>query len=97
MTLDHYMTEIQQKAAAKPALGNTMKFNLGGQILYIDGTGAKNQISREDKEADCTVSVSQEDFIKLISGQLNPMMAFMSGKIKVTGDMSVAMKLQSLF
>ena len=38
-----------------------------------------------------------DDFQALISGNLNPMSAFMSGKIKVDGDMGVAMKLQSLF
>ena len=91
------MEEIQQKAASKPAIGKTLKFNLGGQILFIDGTGATNQVSKDDKVADCTISISQEDFIKLFSGKLNPMMAFMSGKIKVDGDMSVAMKLQTLF
>ncbi|MGB0908712.1 MAG: SCP2 sterol-binding domain-containing protein, partial [Maricaulaceae bacterium] len=42
-------------------------------------------------------SVSKDDFIALASGNLDPMMAFMSGKLKVAGDMSVAMGLQSLF
>lgn len=97
MNLETYMGEIQQKAASKPAIGKTLKFNLGGQIIFIDGTGATNQVSKDDKAADCTISISQEDFIKLFSGKLNPMMAFMSGKIKVDGDMSVAMKLQTLF
>lgn len=97
MNLETYMADIQQKAASKAPIGNTLKFNLGGQILHIDGTGSTNQISQEDKAADCTISVSQENFIKLVTGKLNPMMAFMGGKIKVDGDMSVAMKLQSLF
>ena len=70
---------------------------MGGRILYIDGTGSSNEVSQEDKEADCTISIKEEDFIKLVGGKLNPMMAFMSGKIKVAGDMSVAMKLQSFF
>jgi len=50
-----------------------------------------------DKDADCTISVDKADFIALASGSLDPMMAFMSGKLKVAGDMSVAMGLQSLF
>ena len=97
MALDTYMADIQQTAATKAPLGNTLKFNLGGRILYIDGTGRSNEVSQEDKAADCTISIKEEDFIKLVSGKLNPMMAFMSGKIKVAGDMSVAMKLQSFF
>ncbi|MFT4762214.1 MAG: acyl-CoA dehydrogenase [Paraglaciecola sp.] len=97
MNLDTYIADIQQTAAAKAPIGKTLKFNMGGQILHIDGTGDTNKVSQEDQAADCTISVSQEDFIKLVTGKLNPMMAFMGGKIKVDGDMSVAMKLQSLF
>jgi putative sterol carrier protein len=97
MNLETYMADIQQKAASKAPIGNTLKFNLGGQILHIDGTGSTNKVSQEDQPADCTISVSQSDFIELVTGKLNPMMAFMGGKIKVDGDMSVAMKLQSLF
>ena len=42
-------------------------------------------------------NVSKEDFLSLAEGNLDPMMAFMSGKLKVAGDMSVAMGLQSIF
>ena len=38
-----------------------------------------------------------DDLNKLMNGDLNPMTAFMFGKLKVSGDMGVAMKLQSLF
>ena len=96
MNLENYLSEIQQRAAEKPALGNTIKFSIGGTNLFIDGTGGGNTVSMEDKEADCTVSMSQEDFIALVTKQLNPMMAMMSGKIKLSGDPSVAMKLQGL-
>jgi putative sterol carrier protein len=41
--------------------------------------------------------MTTEDFQGMVTGDLNPMMAFMGGKIKIDGDMSVAMQLQSLF
>ncbi|MBP9233122.1 MAG: SCP2 sterol-binding domain-containing protein, partial [Hyphomonadaceae bacterium] len=44
-----------------------------------------------------TVTVGFDDFLKLAQGALDPTMAFMQGKLKVAGDMGVAMKLQSLF
>ncbi|HRX29829.1 MAG TPA: SCP2 sterol-binding domain-containing protein, partial [Saprospiraceae bacterium] len=47
-------------------------------------------------EADCTISTDVDTFMKLKSGDLNPMMAVMSGKIKISGDIGLAMKLQSL-
>lgn len=44
-----------------------------------------------------TLSVDSADFIKIFSGQMDGMQAFMQGKLKVTGDMSLAMKLMGLF
>jgi acyl-CoA dehydrogenase len=84
-------------AAKAPALGKTLKFDFGDNKIFIDGTGGSNLVSADDKEADCTISVSQEDLQGMISGSVNPMTAFMSGKIKVKGDIGIAMKLQSLF
>jgi len=96
MNLENFLGPIQEKAAGVDPIGSTMKLNISGNIIHIDGTGDSNQVSTEDKEAECTVSITQEDLMALVSGNLNPMMAFMSGKIKIDGDMGVAMKLQSL-
>lgn len=96
-SIDTLVAGIQQQAANAKPLGKTLKFDMGGQQLFIDGTGESNVVSVNDEAADCTVNVSIDDFQALISGNLNPMSAFMSGKIKVDGDMGVAMKLQSLF
>lgn len=49
------------------------------------------------QSADVTVAATSEDLIALIKGDLNPMGAFMQGRLKVKGDMSVAMQLQKLF
>ena len=43
-----------------------------------------------------TISVSAEDWVAMINGELNPMQAFMSGKIKIDGDMTLAMSLQNV-
>ncbi len=88
---------IEAGAAKAKPLGKTLKFAFGDEQLVIDGTGDSNSVSTEDSPADCTVKVGKDDFQALIKGKLNPMTAFMSGKIKIEGDMSVAMKLQSLF
>lgn len=93
---EDWLLHIQSKANQAPPLGNTLKFDLGGQQLFIDGSGEKNRVSVENKPADCTITVSHGDFISLINGRLNPMTAVMSGKVKIDGDMGVAMKLQTL-
>ena len=76
-------------------LDKSVKFDFGGDgSVYAHGTETEVDSS---KDADCTISVDQADFIALAEGNLDPMMAFMSGKLKVAGDMSVAMGLQSIF
>lgn len=46
--------------------------------------------------ANCTVTMEDENFVKLVTGQLNPQMAFMTGKLKVAGNMGLALKLASI-
>ncbi len=96
MNIDMILPAIQERAAKAPALGKTMKFDFGQQIVYIDGMGETNTVSADDKDADCVIIISPENFTALLEGKLNPMMAVMTGKVKIKGDMSVAMKLQSL-
>ncbi len=95
--LSQMLGTIQSKAEKAKPLGKTLKFDFGEQQLFIDGTGATNSVSTDNREADCSVRVSLSDFVALTKGKLNPMNAVMSGKIKIDGDMGVAMKLQSLF
>jgi len=95
--IDEIVKGIQSKASAVDALGKTLKFDFGGEQITIDGTGAGNQVSANDADADCTIKLSKADFHKLVSGDLNPMNAVMSGKVKIDGDMGLAMKLQTLF
>lgn len=95
MAFENILNAISERAAQRPALGNSLKFDLGDKQIFIDGKGAANLVSTENAEADCTIRISEEDFSALLKGELNPMGAFMSGKIKVDGDMSVALKLQS--
>ena len=78
-------------------LGKTLKIDLGDMgKIFIDGASAPNAVTNEDKPADATGSLSWDDFMALSQGQLDPMMAFMQGKLKVAGDMMLAQKLAPL-
>ena len=44
-----------------------------------------------------TITASDEDWLSIVNGRLNPQMAFMTGKLKVKGDMGLAMRLQQIF
>ena len=97
MDLNTILEGIQKSAAGADPIESTLKFDFGdGETIYIDGTNNENVVSKENKDAACLITVSKEDFAKLTSGDLNPMMAVMSGKVKIKGDMGIAMKLQSL-
>jgi putative sterol carrier protein len=94
MTNEDIIAKMTEALSASGGLDKSVKFDFGddGQI-FATGTEAK----ADDGDADCTIKVTKEDFIALAKGELDPMAAFMSGKLKVAGDMSVAMGLQSLF
>jgi len=96
MALEDVLHKVNEKASTIPGIGKTLRINLGDGIVYIDGTGEYNVVHNEDKEADCTVTLTEETLHALATGTLNPMMAVMGGKVKIKGDISVAMKLQSL-
>jgi putative sterol carrier protein len=48
-------------------------------------------------EADCTIRASEETLVKIARGEANPTTAYMTGKLKIDGDMGAALKLQKLF
>lgn len=75
-------------------LDRRIKIDLGEDgLLLIDGASTPPAISREDGPADVTLHVSSSDLQEILSGNLNPQMAFMSGKLQVDGDMALAMQL----
>lgn len=96
MSFDIILEEIRKQAENVSPLGARLKFVLDEDILMIDGSGDSNLVSTEDGDADTTIITSKDTLIKLKSGDLNPMMAVMGGKVKIKGDMGLAMKLQSL-
>lgn len=96
MSLEAIKEAVQKQADNISPLGATFKFVLDDHPIHIDGTGDKNIVTEEDKEADCVIITSAETLAKMKNGELNPMMAVMSGKVKIKGDMGLAMKLQSL-
>ncbi|WP_136661181.1 SCP2 sterol-binding domain-containing protein [Nitratireductor sp. XY-223] len=84
------IAESMKDRVAEGSFDSVVKFDCGDDgVLVIDN----QTVSTEDQEADCTISVSLEDLQSIIAGELDPTGAFMQGKLKVDGDMSVAMKL----
>lgn len=96
MTIEEVTEKFRASAENMPSLGKTLKFQFPEGNVYVDLTGEEAQVSNEDKEADTTIITTLETLDGLRKGTVNPMMAMMSGKVKIKGDMALAMKLQSL-
>ena len=69
----------------------------GAGSWTVDIDDGKVNVTEGGGDADCTISTSEESFMKIVSGEQNPTTAYMTGKLKVKGDMGAAMKLQKLF
>jgi len=70
-------------------------FGDAGKIL-INGAAVPNTVTNDDGDADTTIQISIDDLKAMAAGSLDPMMAFMMGKMKIQGDMSVAQRLAPL-
>jgi putative sterol carrier protein len=74
-------------------------------LFDIEGAGrwsvkvedGKVTVTEGGESADTTISTSDQTFARIVDGELNPTSAYMTGKLKVKGDMGAAMKLQKLF
>ncbi|MBR9761990.1 MAG: SCP2 sterol-binding domain-containing protein [Rhodobacteraceae bacterium] len=89
MTMDEIAAKMARGLQKRP-IEDSYKFDCGedGAITLRDGA-----VTLADEPADCTIHISRENLVKLMAGDLNPMTAFAFGKIKVSGDMSLALKL----
>lgn len=97
MSIQEITTALAEKVSSAQPFGKKIKFSLDGQTIYLDGTTTPPSVSNDDNAADVTISATMEDFKKLMDKSLNAQMAFMSGKIKLQGDMMAAMALQKIF
>jgi putative sterol carrier protein len=98
MTLSETTQKVSEIAKTKKGtIGAKIRFKFDEGVIYIDDTQDAVIVNNEDGTPDCVVRVSLENFNKLLSGSMNAMGAYMMGKIKIDGDMSVAMKLSNLF
>lgn len=57
----------------------------------------KPHITQESMPFDCSLSISKQDFMQILQGDLNPQAAFLQGKIKLSGDITLALKLERIF
>ena len=93
MTKQELVGKMQENQAWVP--GKTVKLDFGEEgVILLDG--ANSEVTENDSAADTTIKTSWDDWQKMAGGELDGMTAFMTGKLKIEGDMSNAMQLQGV-
>jgi len=98
VTLAALTEHIRGRLKDDLGLSATLKLWIEGEELplYIDATQVPVRLSNRDVPADCVLRIKQQALREMLAGQLKPLNAFMTGKLKVEGDMAVALNLQKL-
>jgi putative sterol carrier protein len=100
MTVKEFFDTLESRADASRTAGMTNSY-----LFDVEGAGkwtvsvddGKVSVREGGEDADAVITTSEETFEKIVSGDQNPTSAYMTGKLKVKGDMGAAMKLQKLF
>lgn len=104
MTIKQVISTLADKMNKNPkgieGISTIYQFNLSGDEggtyqIKINNSQVK-VVEDRSLEPKCTFQLSDQNFLNLVDGKINPMMAFMSGQVKVKGDISQAMKLQDI-
>ncbi len=93
-------SNISKDEAKAKSLNAVYQFDITGDEAaswVVSLTAAKVGVSKgPSPDAKCTITVAGKDILDIVSGKLNAQMAFMSGKLKIKGDMGLALKLQNV-
>lgn len=98
-----FETHMPQRFEERPELASqvnaTYKFVLTGEeqaTWHVDLTRPPGLVAEKDAPAQCTITVASKDFLDIVNGRVSGQMAFMTGKLKVAGDVGLALKLGTI-
>jgi putative sterol carrier protein len=99
-TVKGFFEGLPAKLNAKPekvaGMNCVYQFRVGDAAWNVKLTDGKAGVAEgEAPSPSCTVTMAESDFLDLVSGKLNGQVAFLTGKLKVGGDMGLALKLGS--
>jgi putative sterol carrier protein len=100
MTVQEFFAALPSKVdpAKTAAMNNSYVFDIDGvgawTVSVADGVVS---VTEGEHDADCTIVASEETLMKIAAGEANATTAYMTGKLKIKGDMGAALKLQKLF
>ena len=96
MEITNIRLDLADKVKQIAPIGKKLKFKLDEEVILIDGSTNTNVVSDADEDADCTIIMSVDTYLKIQRKQIKPMIATLTGKLKVKGDIGLAQKLKQL-
>lgn len=98
MEVETLIEDMRRRAGQNVKLGYKVKFLVEDDVIFWDGTEHPPVIEAKDLgEANTTITITGANLEKLLKGQLDPTLGYMTGKLKVEGSMGVALKLTAMF
>ena len=100
MAAQEFFDSLESRAdpAKLAGVDNSYLFDIDGEGQWlVEVRAGRVTVTPGSGEADATITTSGETFEKIVAGDQNPTTAYMTGKLKIKGDMGAAMKLQKLF
>ena len=95
-----FFETLEQRLDPTKLAGVTASYRFdveGAGSWRVDVADGRGTVTETADDGDCVIRMKEETFAKLLRGEQNPMTGFMTGKIKVDGDMGLALKLRELF
>ncbi len=99
-TVKGFFESLEAKLNAEPSklagMNAVYQFRVGEETYSVSMKDGKASVApAAASDPNCIVTMAENDFLEMLSGRLNGQMAFMTGKLKVAGDMGLALKLGS--
>lgn len=89
--------EIRARVGRDCGLDAVLKFRFEeGGVVLVDGVSVPNIVSREDAPADCTVTLSRDTLRRMMAGEFDAGSAYRHGKLRLSGDVSVAFRISAV-
>jgi putative sterol carrier protein len=80
------------------ALAGSYRFDVDGAGMWrLEAEGDRLVVTESDAPADCVIRADESTFLRIVAGEQSPMGAYMTGKVKVEGDLGLALRLKDVF
>ena len=97
MHIDEITTALRTRAGPDCGLGAVLVFDCGNDgVIRIDGRAHPNTVTNDDGPSDCRIRMRTADLVALITGRLDGTVAVLTGRMKIDGDLAVALRLRKL-